>query len=115
MARRGTKVDSSFAALADGKRRAVIGLLRKRPYKAGELAAALNLEPASLSRHLRILRNAGLITDAHPDDDARVRLYQLNPRAFADLRSWLDEVEHFWTQQLAAFREQVERDNRGNA
>jgi DNA-binding transcriptional ArsR family regulator len=102
---RASSVDRTFAALADAKRRAVVGLLRKRPYKAGELAAALDVDPASLSRHLKVLRHAGLVVDAHPEHDARVRVYRLNPRAFTDLRRWLDETEQFWAQQLAAFAE----------
>jgi DNA-binding transcriptional ArsR family regulator len=103
-------VDQTFAALADPTRRGVIELLRTRPHKAGELADALALPPAILSRHLRILKKAELIMDEHPDHDARVRLYRLRPQAFATLRGWLDEVEAFWGTQLGAFRDHLERD-----
>ncbi len=102
-------VEQTFAALADPTRRAVVGLLRERPYRAGELAGALALDPAALSRHLRILRKAEIIMDEHPEHDARVRLYRLRPEAFATLRAWLDEVEAFWTVQLEAFRDHAER------
>jgi DNA-binding transcriptional ArsR family regulator len=103
-------VDLIFAALSDPTRRAVVGLLKERPHRAGALAEALALDPAVLSRHLRILRKAELIMDEHPDHDARVRLYSLRPQAFATLRDWLSEVEAFWTTQLSAFRDHVERD-----
>jgi DNA-binding transcriptional ArsR family regulator len=97
-----------FSALADPTRRSVIDLLRERPRRAGELASALSLEPAALSRHLRLLRRSGLIIDEHPEHDARIRLYQLRRDAFTDLRGWLDEVEAFWTVQLTAFSDYID-------
>ena len=101
-------MDATFAALADPTRRGVVELLRARPRKAGELAQSLSLEPAALSRHLRILKKAGLVADEHPDHDARVRLYSLKREAFSDLRAWLDEVEAFWMRQLEGFAEYLE-------
>lgn len=102
-------MDATFAALADPTRRAVVELLRQRPHRAGELAGALRLEPAALSRHLRILKKAGLVGDEHPDHDARVRLYSLRRDAFDDLRDWLDQVEAFWDAQLSGFADYLER------
>lgn len=103
------RTDATFAALADPTRRGVVELLRTRPFRAGELAEALALEPAALSRHLRLLKKAGLVIDEHPENDARVRLYSLRREAFSDLRAWLDEVEAFWTQQLAGFADYLEK------
>jgi DNA-binding transcriptional ArsR family regulator len=100
--------DAVFAALADPTRRGVVELLRGRPHRAGELAEALELEPAALSRHLRLLKRAGLVADEHPENDARVRLYSLRREAFSDLRQWLDEVEAFWTQQLSGFADYLD-------
>jgi DNA-binding transcriptional ArsR family regulator len=100
--------DTIFAALADPTRRGVVDLLRTRPYRAGDLAEALALEPAALSRHLRLLKRAGLVADEHPQNDARVRLYSLRREAFADLRGWLDEVEAFWTGQLSGFADYLD-------
>jgi DNA-binding transcriptional ArsR family regulator len=102
-------VDRTLAALSDSTRRAVIDLLRKKPHRAGELAEALAMSPAALSRHLRILRKSGLIVDDEVEDDARVRLYRLKPEAFASLRGWLGEVEQFWGDQLQAMKHHVER------
>ena len=101
-------VDPIFVALSDGTRRAVVGLLREKPYRAGELSGALGIDPASLSRHLRVLRKAGIVSGEHSEHDARVRLYRLRPEAFASLRHWLDEVEAFWNIQLDAFAEHME-------
>ena len=98
----------ALAALADPTRRAVVGLLARGPQRAGELAAALGLAPPSLSRHLRVLRKSGLIADEEPEHDARVRLYRLQPAALAPLRSWLEELEAFWGDQLQAFKAHAE-------
>src|SRR5450755_288186 len=94
------RVDRTLAALSDPTRRAVVDLLLKKPRRAGELAAALEMSAPALSRHLRVLRRSGLITDDEVEDDARVRLYRLRPEAFASLRDWLGEVEGFWGDQL---------------
>ncbi len=105
-------VDRTLAALADPTRRAVIELLRRKPRRAGELSDALGISPPALSRHLRVLRKTGVITDDEVEDDARVRLYRLQPEPFAVLRGWLDEVEAFWTGQLAAFKAHAEKRRR---
>ena len=105
---RGPHLDGTLSALSDPTRRAVIDLLRKKPRRAGELAAALEVSAPALSRHLRILRRNGLITDDEVEDDARVRLYRLRPEAFASLRDWLGEVEAFWGDQLGSFKAHAE-------
>src|SRR5262245_1120478 len=99
-----TKLDTTLAALADQNRRAVIDLLRKRPCRAGEIAAALDLTPPALSRHLCVLRRSGLIHEQGVEEDARVRIYRLKRPPFDQLRCWLEEVEAFWSDELAAFR-----------
>ncbi|HEX7557860.1 MAG TPA: metalloregulator ArsR/SmtB family transcription factor [Usitatibacter sp.] len=100
----GPHVDRTLAALSDPTRRAVIDLLRKKPRRAGEIAAALEMSAPAVSRHLRVLRRSGLITDDEVEDDARVRLYRLKPEAFASLRDWLGEVEDFWGEQLRSLK-----------
>jgi DNA-binding transcriptional ArsR family regulator len=101
-------LDETLLALADPTRRRVVDLLRKTPQRAGDLAEALSISPPRLSRHLRVLRKCGLIEDGGLEQDARVSLYHLRPERFARLRTWLDEVEQFWTTQLAAFKTHVE-------
>ena len=104
-----TELNATLAALADGNRRAVIDLLKEQPRRAGEIAAALSLTPAALSRHLRVLRRSGLIDEQGIEEDARVRIYRLRKEPFDHLHAWLAEVESFWTGELAAFRDHVER------
>lgn len=102
-------LDATFAALSDPTRRAVVDLLRHEARRAGELAEALEMSPPAMSRHLRVLRECGLVEQERPDEDARVRLLRLRPEPFDALRHWLDEVEQFWAGQLDAFRAHAER------
>lgn len=97
-------MDRAFAALAEPTRRGVVELLRTEPRRAGDLAQALSMSPPALSRHLRVLRQSGLVEETALPEDARVRVYRLRPEPFAALRSWLDETEAFWTSQLASFK-----------
>ena len=105
-------LDRTLQALAEPTRRAVVGLLRDGPQRAGEIADALAMSRQAMSRHLRVLRQAGVIHEvgaASPDDDARARTYQLQAQPLADLQSWLTDVQAFWGAQMQAFRKQAER------
>jgi DNA-binding transcriptional ArsR family regulator len=106
-------IDRTLAALADPTRRGVVDLLRKRPLRAGELAAAFDMTPPAMSRHLRVLRQTGLVDEDSQEDDARVRVYRLRPEPFARLRDWLDQVESHWSDQLASFKAHAEKTRRG--
>lgn len=66
----------------------------------------------ALSRHLRVLRQAGLVSEEVQADDARVRLYQLRQRPFLERESWLGQVGAFWENQLGAFKEHAEGKSR---
>lgn len=101
-------LDRTLAALADPQRRRAVDLLRERPRRAGELAQALGVAPSVMSRHLRVLRQSGLVDEVHPDFDARVRIYSLRPGATAELKRWLDAVERAWADELTAFKAHVE-------
>ena len=104
-----TNLDRTLLALADPTRRRVIDLLRSKPRRAGDLAAALSVSAPRLSRHLRVLRNSGLIEDSGVEHDARVRVYRLRPERFVIVRAWLEEVEAFWAAELSAFKTHAER------
>ncbi len=99
-----------LAALAEPSRRRMVELLRERAWSAGELAQATGLTAAAASRHLRALREAGVVTDAHPHFDARVRIYSLKTGGLAGLKAWVDQTEALWTEQLAAFKAHIEDD-----
>jgi DNA-binding transcriptional ArsR family regulator len=103
-------LDRTLAALADPARRHVVELLRERPRRAGELAAALSLSPSVMSRHLKVLRDSDLVEESSPVFDTRVRIYSLRTGATAELRSWLEAVERGWAEQLSALKAHVERD-----
>ena len=102
-------LDRTLAALADPHRRRVVDLLRDRPRRAGELADAARISFPAMSRHLKVLRQTGLIEPESDDADARARVYRLRPEPFSALRRWLDEVERFWTLELSAFKAHAER------
>ena len=88
-----------FAALADGTRRHLLEQLASADRPVSELVTGLDISQAAVSQHLRILREAGLVTARK---QGRHRYYQLRPAALEELRDWLDELEQFWRARLAA-------------
>jgi DNA-binding transcriptional ArsR family regulator len=66
------------------------------------------MSPPAMSRHLKVLRQTGLIEPASDDADARAKVYRLRPEPFSALRDWLDQVERFWGDQLASFKAHAE-------
>ncbi len=105
-------VDDSFAALADPQRRRAVELLSERPRRAGELADALGLSAPAMSRHLKLLKESGLVEEAHPEFDARVRIYTLRKEGMASLKQWLDRAETMWARQLSSFKGYIEKGGR---
>jgi DNA-binding transcriptional ArsR family regulator len=101
-------LDRTLAALADPRRRAVVEVLRQGPRAAGDLARDLNVSPSLMSRQLRELRESGLVEDAHPAFDTRLRVYSLKAGPMVELMRWLEETERLWSEQLAAFKVHVE-------
>jgi DNA-binding transcriptional ArsR family regulator len=102
-------LDRTLAALADPERRRTVDLLREAPRRAGELAQAIGVRAPTMSRHLRVLRECGLVEESHPGFDARVRIYRLRPAPIAELRAWLELTEQLWSDELAAFKAHLER------
>jgi DNA-binding transcriptional ArsR family regulator len=101
-------LDRTLAALGDPCRRRAVELLGERPRAAGELARALGLAPPAMSRHLKALREAGLVTESHPEFDARVRVYALQPRPMVELMRWMEATERLWGDQLAGLKAHLE-------
>ncbi len=104
------QLDLTLAALADPHRRRVVDLLSERPRAAGDLAKALHLSAPSMSRHLKTLRESGLVEESHPAFDARVRIYALRPEPMVHLLRWLETSERLWSEQLLAFKAHIEKD-----
>lgn len=102
-------LDRTLSALADPHRRRVVELLGEQARPAGELARLVGLSAPAMSRHLRTLRESGLVKESHAEFDARVRIYELQPDPMRALRGWLEQSERLWTEQLSAFKRFVER------
>jgi DNA-binding transcriptional ArsR family regulator len=103
------ELDRTLAALADPYRRRVVDLLRERPRRAGELAEATKITFPLMSRHLKRLRESGLVEEDRDEFDSRVRIYRLRAEPMANLKLWLEETEALWSRQLAAFKAQVQK------
>ena len=95
-------------ALADPVRRQVVTLLSGGPHRAGELAAQTRTSPPAMSRHLRLLLRAGVIADERAAEDARARVFRLRPESLTAVRSWLDQLQAGWNEELASFKRHVE-------
>ena len=106
-------IDGTLAALSDPTRRKVVELLRERPRCPSELASALSMSRPATSRHLRVLRQSGLVAERVDKRDARLRRYELRRKPFTELATWVQEVEAFWDGQLAAFKAHAESRHRG--
>jgi DNA-binding transcriptional ArsR family regulator len=108
----GNDVEELFPALADPTRRRVIELLGDREHRAGELAAAAGTSAPVMSRHLRILLEAGLVADERVPGDARLRVFHLRREPVLALQAWLDQLQAHWNEQLGAFKHFVEERER---
>jgi DNA-binding transcriptional ArsR family regulator len=102
------QLNAAFAALSDPSRREMLRLLLQKPRRAGELARCVDMSPQALSRHLRVLRRAGLVSEQGIDADARVRLYSVHPSAFQPVQQWIAQAEDLWRRQLHSFKAYAE-------
>lgn len=101
-----------FEALADPTRRRVVQLLADRPHRAGELARATGMSAPAMSRHLKVLLRTGLVEDERVPEDARVRLFRLQPESLVAVQAFLDQLRAEWRTQLRSFKDHVERSAR---
>jgi DNA-binding transcriptional ArsR family regulator len=99
----------ALAALADPIRRQIVEMLADRERDAGELAAAFPVSRPAVSRHLRVLREAGLVR-VRPQ--AQRRVYALDPRPLEELARWLERYRGFWGQRLDALETELVRGRR---
>jgi DNA-binding transcriptional ArsR family regulator len=105
------EVAGLLRALADPVRVAVVEALGEAPRPAGELARLAGVTAPTMSKHLRTLLQAGLVTDERGPQDARLRVFRLRGDSVVAVRAWLDQVQAGWDEQLAAYRRHVERRN----
>jgi len=97
-----------FEALADPTRRRVVQLLGRRPHRAGELAEVTGVSQPAMSRHLKILLMSGIVADERVADDARVRLFKLQPDSLVGVQAFLDQLQAEWRSQLRSFKRHAE-------
>ncbi|GAB3083099.1 ArsR/SmtB family transcription factor [Pedococcus soli] len=99
-------MDAVLQALADPSRRTVMGILRDHPATAGELADALPIARPGVSRHLRVMREAGLV---EVRQDAQRRIYSLRPEALVEVDEWLEDYRALWQNRLGALHTEIAR------
>jgi DNA-binding transcriptional ArsR family regulator len=95
-----------LAVLADPTRQRIVELLAERERTAGELAEQFTVSRPAVSRHLRVLREAGL---ARSRGEAQRRVYRLDPAPLAELDEWLQTYRRFWTNRLDALDIELRR------
>ena len=97
-----TYQEAQLNALGDATRRAILARLLEGPQTVGKLAGHFPVSRPAISQHLRVLKEAKLVTD---QSDGNRRLYRLNPEGFRSLREYLDQ---FWTVALDEFKKKAE-------
>jgi DNA-binding transcriptional ArsR family regulator len=98
---------SPFEALAEPNRRRILDLLRSGERAAGELVDALEISQPGVSKHLRLLREAGMVSVRA---DGQRRLYRIEARGLAEVDAWLAPHRRFWAGRLAALGDHLERE-----
>ena len=106
----GSELAAVLQALADPARLRVVEALSRSPQRAGDLATAAGVAAPTMSKHLRVLLAAGIVTDERGTRDARVRVFRLRRESVVAVRAWLDQVQAHWDEQLRAFKAHVERE-----
>ena len=91
------RADNGWSALADGTRRAIVSRLAEGPQAVGQLAAELPVSRSAVSQHLKVLKDAGLVSERAAGTR---RVYRLNPAAVAALR---DQLDTYWQRALASY------------
>jgi DNA-binding transcriptional ArsR family regulator len=98
---------SPFEALAEPNRRRILDLLREGERPAGELVEALSISQPGVSKHLKVLREAGLV---RVTADGQRRLYRLAPERLAEMDAWLTPYRRFWAGRLGALQNHLEQE-----
>jgi DNA-binding transcriptional ArsR family regulator len=103
------RLDTTLFALADPTRRALIERIARKPWRAGDLVHGFSISRPAVSKHLRVLREAGLVDAV---SEGRERIYRLSARAqrIREAREYIERVSRFWDQALAAFKAFAEQE-----
>ena len=98
-------VESIFEVIADPSRRAILSLLVSSQKSVGEIERQLHMPQPAVSKHLRVLRDAGFVESTV---DAQRRLYRLNPEPLRQVDTWLRQFRHFWSKHLDALERHLD-------
>jgi DNA-binding transcriptional ArsR family regulator len=99
-------MESAFEIIAEPNRRAILSLLVSSPQSVGEIERQLRLPQPTVSKHLRVLREAGFVESTV---DAQRRLYRLRPEPLQAVDDWLDQFRRFWSAHLDALERHLDR------
>jgi DNA-binding transcriptional ArsR family regulator len=99
---------TTFEALAEPLRRRILDLLRERPRVVGELVELLDMSQPGISKHLRVLRDVGLV---HVRQDAQRHWYELRPEPLAEIDAWLEPYRQLWGDRLDALERHLNEKN----
>src|SRR5512146_2191017 len=99
-------MESSFAIIAEPSRRSILSLLASSERSVGEIEQRLNMPQTSVSKHLRVLRNAGFV---EARVDAQRRMYRLVPEPLKEVDDWLETFRHFWNTHVDALERHLDR------
>ena len=99
-------VESSFAIVAEPNRRAILSLLLSSERSVGEIERELRLSQPSVSKHLRVLREAGFVESRI---EAQRRLYRLRPEPLMELDAWLVPFRRFWSKHVDALEQHLDK------
>jgi DNA-binding transcriptional ArsR family regulator len=99
-------VESVFEIIAEPSRRAILSLLASSEQSVGEIERQLRMPQPTVSKHLRVLRDAGFVESAV---DAQRRLYRLKPEPLREVDAWLDQFRRFWSAHVDALERHLDR------
>ncbi|HVT99959.1 MAG TPA: metalloregulator ArsR/SmtB family transcription factor [Acidobacteriaceae bacterium] len=99
-------MQSAFEIVAEPNRRAILGLLASSRQSVGDIERQLRLPQPAVSKHLRVLRDAGFVESTV---DAQRRLYSLNPKPLQELDAWLEQFRRFWSPHIDALERHLDR------
>jgi DNA-binding transcriptional ArsR family regulator len=105
-------MESAFEIIAEPSRRAILSLLASSEQSVGEIERQLRMPQPSVSKHLRVLREAGFVESTV---DAQRRLYRLKPEPFEELDDWLVQFRRFWSAHLDALERHLDRMEQSSA
>jgi DNA-binding transcriptional ArsR family regulator len=100
------RVESAFEIIAEPNRRAILSLLISSQQSVGEIERELRMSQPTVSKHLRVLRDAGFVESTV---DAQRRLYRLKPEPFRELDRWLEQFRRFWSSHIDALERYLDR------